>query len=103
MTGTFTPAGCAEEPGPRDRPLSAPPRGPSLSKKAPEPGSGVRCLVELRKGKHNLLAAKERGDEYQNQKQQAPFRREIDPAWLQQPPASAERALADASRTTSYS
>jgi hypothetical protein len=54
-----------------------------------------RRLVKLRKGKHNLLATKERSDEHQDQEQETPLRREIDPARLQQPPASAERALAD--------
>src|SRR6266567_263057 len=54
-----------------------------------------RRLVELWQGKHDLLATKERSDEYQNQEQQTSLRGEIDPARLQQPPTSAERALAD--------
>jgi hypothetical protein len=54
-----------------------------------------RRLVELRKSEDRLLAAQERRDEYQGQEEEAPFRREIGLARFQQPPAPAERALAD--------
>jgi hypothetical protein len=48
------------------------------------PEMPYRRLVKLRKGKHDLLAAKERSNEHQDHEQETPFRREIDPARLQQ-------------------
>jgi len=68
---------------------------------APDSISSLTSLtvawLRLRTGKHDPLAAKERGDERQRQvlPQRARVRREVQPARLQQPPASPERTLAD--------